>query len=104
MIHSCVQSVNKNLDGANYVVGIRGCDDKQKKDTIPGVPGWLSWLSIRFLITAQVVMSQFVSSSLTSGSVLLEILSLPFSLPLPCSRIHTFSFSLLNKHLKKIIK
>ena len=56
------------------------------------MPGWLSWLSIQGLVSAQAVMSQFVSSSHTSGSVLtaqnlLGILSLPLSLPLPACKL-----------------
>ena len=55
-----------------------------------GVPGWLSWLSVQLLVLAQVVISWIVSSSLTSVSLLtawslLDILSLPFSVPLSCS-------------------
>ena len=46
-----------------------------------GVPGWLSQLTNSLLVSAQVMISRFVSSSPTSGSVLaeqslLEILSL----------------------------
>ena len=53
-----------------------------------GVPGWLSRLSIRLLILAQVMISRFGSSSPTSASVLvvqslLGILSLPLCLS-PC--------------------
>ena len=49
-----------------------------------GMPGWLSWLSIWLLLLAQVVISLFMSSSPTSGSVLtvwslLGILSLSLS-------------------------
>ena len=35
-----------------------------------GVPGWFSWLSLQLLIWAQVMISGFMSSSPTSGSVL----------------------------------
>ena len=34
------------------------------------VPGWPSWVSIQLLISAQIMISQFVSSSPTLGSVL----------------------------------
>ena len=51
-----------------------------------GAPRWHSRLSVRLLISAQVMISQFVSSSPASGSVLmvqslLGILSLPLSAP-----------------------
>ena len=56
-----------------------------------GVPGWFSQLSLWLLVSAQVMISQFVSSSPASGPVmspqsLLGILSLSLSLcPLPRS-------------------
>ena len=51
----------------------------------PGVPWWLSWLSVQLLISVQVMTSWFVSSSPASDFALtvqslLEILSLPLSL------------------------
>ena len=54
-----------------------------------GATGWLSQLSVQLLISAQVMILWFVSSSPASGSSptaqsLLGILSLPLSLPLPC--------------------
>ena len=54
-----------------------------------GAPGCLSRLRVQLLPLAQVMTSLFVSSNPTSGSVLtvwslLQILSLPLSLPLPC--------------------
>ena len=52
-----------------------------------GVPGWLSQLSLRILISAQVMISQFVSSSPTSALTvqsLLGILCLLLSLTLSC--------------------
>ena len=54
------------------------------------MPVGLSWLSVRLLISAQIVILPFMSSSPISGSVLtaqslLQILCLPLSLPLPCS-------------------
>ena len=60
----------------------------------PGVPGWLSWLSVRLLISAQVVTSRFGSSTPASGSVLAAwslfgILS-P-SLCLSPARVHSLS-------------
>ena len=61
-----------------------------------GAPGWLGWLSIRLLISAQVMISRFVGSSPASGSALtagawslLPILSLP-SLSLSKINEHTF--------------
>ena len=53
-----------------------------------GAPGWLSRLSIRLLILAQVLISWLAGSSNMSGPgltarSLLGILSLPLSLPLP---------------------
>ena len=64
------------------------------KITLLGTSGWLSQLSVRLLILAQVMISRFVSSSHVLGLVLtvqslLGILSLllsrclPLSLPLP---------------------
>ena len=55
-----------------------------------GAPGWLSQLSIRLLITDQVMISWFMSLSSMSGSELavqslLGILSLPLFLPLSYS-------------------
>ena len=35
-----------------------------------GAPGWLSWLSVQLWISAQVMISRFMSSSPASGSVL----------------------------------
>ena len=56
-----------------------------------GVPGWLRWLSIRLLISAQVMISQFVRSRPMLGSVLivwslLRILSSPPSLSIFLSK------------------
>ena len=55
-----------------------------QKLSIPGAPVWLSTLSIQLLVSSQVMISQFVSSNSTLGSVLtvqnlLGILSLPSS-------------------------
>ena len=57
-----------------------------KKHSHLGAPGWLSWLSVQLLVLAQVVISRFVSSSPTLGSMLtaqslLGILSFPLSAP-----------------------
>ena len=68
-----------------------------------GAPGWLSGLSSRLLVSAQVMISWFVSLSPALGSAriapsLLGILSLPLSLPLP----HSCSLSLsLSKQINK---
>ena len=56
--------------------------DYHLKKELGGAPGWLSGLSVPLLVSAQVMISQFVGSSPTSGSALtaqslLEILSLP---------------------------
>ena len=50
--------------------------NKQNKTTLVrkkslGAPGWLSRLSVRLLILAEVIISQFVGSSPTSGSALM---------------------------------
>ena len=63
-----------------------------------GAPGWLSWLGVQLLVLAQVMISQFVSSSPASGSVLmaqslLGILSLPLSFLLP----YSCSLSIINQ-------
>ena len=53
---------------------------------ITGAPGWLSWLSVRLLFSAQVMISWFTGSSPASGSVLTarSLLGiLPASLPAP---------------------
>ena len=65
-------------------------------------PGRLSQSSVRLLTSAQVAISRFVSSSPASGSLLiaqklLEILSLPLSLPLPCACGLSHSLSKINK-------
>ena len=76
-------------------------------ESILGAPGWLSWLSVRLLISAQVRISWFMGWSPVSGSVLtvqspLGILSLPLSLLFPCvhGHVHTLSLS-INKKKKK---
>ena len=51
---------------------------------IVGAPGWLSQLGVQLLVPAQVMISQFVSSSPASGS-LLTAQSLPGILSLPLS-------------------
>ena len=64
--------------------------------------------SVKHLTSAQVRISQFTGSSPGSGSVsprlrvwsLLQILCLPVSLPLPCSR-GLSHFQNINKRLKK---
>ena len=78
-----------------------------KREPRVGAPAELSWLSIRLLILAQVMISWFVGSSPKSGSVLtarslLEILSLSLC-PYPVSTV-SLSLSLsvsLNINLKK---
>ena len=58
---------------------------------------WLSWFSVRLLVSAQVLISWFVSLSSSWGSVLavwglVGVLSLPLSPPLP----HAQYLSLIN--------
>lgn len=50
-------------------------------------PGELSWLSIRLLILAQVLITQFVGSSPALGYALRVDSLLPHSLSLRCSRV-----------------
>ena len=69
------------------------------KEYNSGAPGWLSWLNAQLLISAQVTILWFTNSSAMLDSVLttqslLEILSLPLSLPLPCSRSCPLSLAL----------
>ena len=66
-----------------------------------GAPGWHSWLSVRLLISAQVMSSRFVSSSPSlSAQSLFGILSLPLSLSAPpllmgaCTDAHARSLAL----------
>ena len=71
--------------------------------TVCGAPGWLSRLRVQLLLSAQIVISQCVSSSPASGSVLtvqglLGISSLSLSLSLPLSQEQ------INKTLKQTNK
>ena len=70
-----------------------------------GAPGWLSRLSIWLLVSTQVLISQFVSSSPMSSSALtvwslFGILSPP---PLPLSRVCTLSLKNKLKNFSKIV-
>ena len=70
----------------------------RKKTETPGATGWLSRLSVPLLTSTQVMMSWFVSSSPTLGSVLsaqslLGILSPAVTVPPPLA----LSLSLKNK-------
>ena len=78
-----------------------------------GAPVWLSRLSLRLLISAQVMISRFVGLCPGSGSALtaqrlLGILSLPLSLPLLCLCVHACEHILSqNKYIhfkKKCLK
>ena len=67
--------------------------------------------SVKCLTLAQVMISQFMGSSPTSGSVrqlrawnLLQIWCLPLSLPLPCSCSVSLSHKNKLKYFKKILK
>ena len=67
-----------------------------KRDALLAPPGGLSWQSIQFLISAQVMISRFVGLSPMSGSArtaqsLLGILSPSLYAPY---HTHTLSFSL----------
>ena len=98
------QSMEETKDSfLEYIKKLNSKNNKiQLENMHKGVPGWLSQLSIRLLILAQVLISWFVISSPESGSEpdrqsLLGVLSLPLSLPLPCSLTHSLSLSLKNK-------
>ena len=73
-----------------------------------GVPGWLSRLSVQLLIFTQVMISQFMGSSLQSGSELIAqslepaLDSVSTSLcPFP-TRALSLSLSKINKTFKKM--
>ena len=78
-----------------------------------GAPGWLSCLSVRILILAQVVISVYefephIGLCADSVEPAWDSLSLSSSLPLPCSLSFPVSLSLslfsslkTNKHLKQ---
>ena len=53
-----------------YFISSTGMEDHKKFKSYFGAPGWLSQLSVRLLILAQVMISQFLSSSPTLGSML----------------------------------
>ena len=75
-----------------------------------GAPGWLSWLSVRLLISAQVMISRSVSSSPASDSVLtaqslepaLDSVSPSLSTPPPLALCLSLSLSQERIHVKKI--
>ena len=46
------------------------CQTQTLVKKVHGAPGWLSWLSIRLLLSAQGMISWFMRSSPTSGSML----------------------------------
>ena len=80
------------------------CCEWTVKETKEGNPGWLSWLSIRLLISSEVMISQFVGlspmlDSVLTGWGLLRILSLSFCLSPACT-FHLSLFKYINK-LKK---
>ena len=65
-----------------------------------GHQGWLSRLSVRLLISSQVMISRFVRESPVPGSALSAEPAWDLSLPLPCAhaRVQAFSLSLkINK-------
>ena len=66
---------------------------------IVGASGWLSWLSVQLLVSAQVMIIKFMRLSPALGSVLaarslLGILSLPLSVSLCPSAARVLSLSL----------
>ena len=73
------------------------------KSWYPGAPGWLSQLSIGLLISTQVMISQFVSSSPMLGSVLTVWSLLRILSPLSASPLLALcNFLKINKNkLKK---
>ena len=65
---------------------------KDIKTTDLGALGWLSWLSVQHLISAQVTILRFMGLSPVSGSALtaqslLQTLSLPLSLSLKINKL-----------------
>ena len=75
----------------------------QKENIPPGVPGWLSQLSIQLLILVQVTVAQFVGPSPTPGSAL-TVLSLLRILSAPPTHACARALSLSKLNLKKKIK
>ena len=82
------------------------------RNLVCGAPGWLSWLNIRLLVLAQVMISVFVGSSPVSGSVLtvrnlLGILSPSLCLcPSPALSVSlslSLSLSQINKLKKNLV-
>ena len=57
---------------------------------VTGVPGWLIRVSVRLLISSQVMISWFMGLSTEPGSMLTVCLgfSLPLSLPLPTNAVY----------------
>ena len=77
---------------------LRDLDQTPSLKVTLGAPGWLSRLSVRLLISAPVMISQFVRLSLALGSILparnlLGILSLSLSLFLCLYPARTFSLN-----------
>ena len=86
-----------------------GAGGAELKQHSLGAPRWLSRLVVCLLMSAQVMISQFVSSSPASGSVLMArslepaLDSVSPSLSVWPSPNHTLSLSLKNiKHIKKL--
>ena len=78
--------VNMNLLGFNNIK----IEVELRNPLILGVPGWIRWLSIQLLISAQVVISWFMGLSPTLGSVL-TVQSLVEIFPLSVSPLLTVS-------------
>ena len=68
-----------------------------------GVPEWLSWLSIRLLVSVWVILPRFMGSSPMSDSVqtMWSLLGISLSLALCPSSTHVVSVSLKINELKK---
>ena len=85
-VYSSIVDTSQTMERAQ--MSINWCMDKEDVIVVIGAPGWLSHLSIRPLVLAQVMISWFMDSSPTWGSMptmksLLGIhsLSLPLSAP-----------------------
>ena len=63
------KSLTETMNAINQPLGEMyefGCE----KNPGIGAPWWLSWLSVRLLVSGQVMLAQFVNSSFVSGSAL----------------------------------
>ena len=67
----------KNQEGNDHKAQVQIFGDNFTKMLALGAPGWLSQLSIRLLISAQAMISQFMESSPMSGSATLSLSASP---------------------------